>query len=315
MDIIRRYAERDARIKIISQDNAGAGAARNAGIEASSYKFLTFVDADDVIDYAMYEKMIAMQNITSVDCVCCDALVKQADGSQGELRTIYDDNRIYHREEISDMIASLVGFSTASTDGMCSLWNKLFITRIIKDNNIHVDCTRTHGEDWLFCIEYFRLCNSICFIHECLYHYIHRSTRSLVNRYRENYFEIAIRDRMYFTRLFPEFNWNSQEKINEWKQLPIRSVLYYRNQGEKNSLRDQIKKVFNLCQIYSFYDENDIEFIYCELRKALSNNDFAHFYKLMIFVTNKDRIMYLLKKAVKALWRNTNYIRRWKNGI
>lgn len=293
----------DARIKVICQDNAGAGAARNAGIEASSYKFLTFVDADDVIDCSMYAKMTEIQNATSVDCVCCDALVIQADGRQGELRTIYDDNRIYHREEISGMIASLIGFSTVSTDGMCSLCNKLFVARIIKDNNIHIDCTRTHGEDWLFCIEYFKLCKSICFIHDCLYHYIHRSAHSLVNRYRENYFEIAIKDKMYFTRLFPEFNWNSKEKINEWKQLPIRSVLYYRNQGEKEALREQIKKVFNLCQLYSFYDVDDREFIYCELGKALSNNDFVHFYMLMIFVTNKDRIVYLLKKAVKALWR------------
>ena len=131
MDILKSYAEMDARIKVICQDNAGAGAARNAGIEASSYKFLTFVDADDVIDCSMYAKMTEIQNATSVDCVCCDALVIQADGRQGELRTIYDDNRIYHREEISGMIASLIGFSTVSTDGMCSLCNKLFVARII----------------------------------------------------------------------------------------------------------------------------------------------------------------------------------------
>ncbi|MDQ2624437.1 MAG: glycosyltransferase, partial [Actinomycetota bacterium] len=41
------FAARDARVRVIHQDNAGLGAARNAGIAAASGEFLAFVDADD----------------------------------------------------------------------------------------------------------------------------------------------------------------------------------------------------------------------------------------------------------------------------
>lgn len=45
--LIERNASKDARIKIVRQANAGAGAARNAGLEHSSAEFVSFLDPDD----------------------------------------------------------------------------------------------------------------------------------------------------------------------------------------------------------------------------------------------------------------------------
>ncbi len=41
------YAERDSRISVIHQDNAGTSAARNAGIEVARGRYVTFMDNDD----------------------------------------------------------------------------------------------------------------------------------------------------------------------------------------------------------------------------------------------------------------------------
>ena len=45
--ILDEYAARDPRVKVIYQANAGAGPARNAGMDASSGEFIAFMDPDD----------------------------------------------------------------------------------------------------------------------------------------------------------------------------------------------------------------------------------------------------------------------------
>lgn len=46
-EILAKYACRDARIRVITQPNAGAGAARNTGLQNAVGDYLAFIDADD----------------------------------------------------------------------------------------------------------------------------------------------------------------------------------------------------------------------------------------------------------------------------
>ena len=49
------YAEKDSRIKVIHKEKNGLSAARNAGIDIASGKYIGFVDSDDYIALDMYE--------------------------------------------------------------------------------------------------------------------------------------------------------------------------------------------------------------------------------------------------------------------
>lgn len=65
------YASKDIRIKVIHKANAGVGAARNAGLEIATGKFLTFIDGDDQLgsDSTLEENIKVLMENTDIDIV------------------------------------------------------------------------------------------------------------------------------------------------------------------------------------------------------------------------------------------------------
>lgn len=56
--ICDEYAEKDDRITVVHQSNAGAGAAKNTGLELIDGDYFSIIDSDDYIELDMYEKMV-----------------------------------------------------------------------------------------------------------------------------------------------------------------------------------------------------------------------------------------------------------------
>lgn len=57
LDIIKAYEKKDKRIKVIDKKNGGLSDARNVGIDASTGKYIMFLDSDDFIDENMIKIM------------------------------------------------------------------------------------------------------------------------------------------------------------------------------------------------------------------------------------------------------------------
>ena len=69
--ILAEYAARDSRFQIITQANAGPGAARNAGMERAQGDFLIFLDSDDWFESDLLEEMTARALETGADVTVC----------------------------------------------------------------------------------------------------------------------------------------------------------------------------------------------------------------------------------------------------
>ena len=73
--IIKEYANKDKRIKIINQKNQGLSIARNMGIEKAKGKYICFMDSDDYIDLKTLEICYKKCEKYKLEMVCFDAFL------------------------------------------------------------------------------------------------------------------------------------------------------------------------------------------------------------------------------------------------
>lgn len=50
LNVLENYKKKDKRIIVLQQQNLGAGAARNKGLDLARGKYLSFLDADDFLN-------------------------------------------------------------------------------------------------------------------------------------------------------------------------------------------------------------------------------------------------------------------------
>ncbi len=122
LGILDHYAERDSRVTVLSQENAGAAAARNRGLEAASGEYLSFLDADDFFESTMLEDACGRGDADAADiCLYGGRLYNNRTGRYRSagwfLRTAFvPEKRPFSRQDIPDHI--LLVSSPAP-------WNKL----------------------------------------------------------------------------------------------------------------------------------------------------------------------------------------------
>lgn len=78
------YAEQDARVLFLHQENAGVSAARNRGISQAEGQYIGFVDSDDWIEPEMYARLWETACREDADVVMCDATTVYSDGRTKE---------------------------------------------------------------------------------------------------------------------------------------------------------------------------------------------------------------------------------------
>ena len=69
LDILKAYAEKEPRVIVLRQRNAGAGVARNAGVRVARGRYLDFMDPDDFLAPRMFETLLAKAERTAADIV------------------------------------------------------------------------------------------------------------------------------------------------------------------------------------------------------------------------------------------------------
>lgn len=173
-EICGELAERDSRIRLIHQENAGVVSARGRGVEASEGKYLSFVDGDDWVEPNMIEGMV--RDIGEADLISTKI---QKEARPGEWVEEYDKfpEGVYSGETglakvFETMIFDLNSGSVYNlTPGVC---NKLFLKDKLQKVYLEVPPQLTFAEDSVLLYKYLLDCHALVISHKCFYHYRYR---------------------------------------------------------------------------------------------------------------------------------------------
>ena len=169
LNIIKKFAKEDSRIKVIEQENKKQGAARNNGTKIAKGEYIGFVDSDDWVDIDYYEKMyIAAKKYDSDIALATNIRI-------GNGKTKKRVN-IEKEEFYTDL---------QSKFDVCNQWknpcptNKIYRLSMLKENNV----TWPEGcycEDKLFTVQAVYWANGVVTVPNVNYYY-YRNPKSTVN--------------------------------------------------------------------------------------------------------------------------------------
>lgn len=174
-DKIIEWTNRDSRFKIISQENAGPSAARNAGLNAASGDCIFFFDSDDLLDKDCLKTLLALYN-PSIDVVI---------GKSAEVQN-QTGNTIQILEHISetDVIFSnkdLIELSLKTPFSVVA-WNKLYCSRFLQKHKLKFKNGILH-EDELWFFEIIHLAEKVIFASKVTYYYNIGNENSITKNY------------------------------------------------------------------------------------------------------------------------------------
>ncbi|MEE8717577.1 MAG: glycosyltransferase [Coriobacteriales bacterium] len=150
LSILRAYAARDPRVRVVTQPNSGPARARNRGLELARGQYLTSMDADDYCDLDLFSHVMGAIDESARAGVTVDVAVFPEVGHDERTGT---DERLYYsmmpqyfpdrpftwRDNPDRILNSFQNW----------LHNKLFRTQFVRDNSLRLQELH-HTEDMLF---------------------------------------------------------------------------------------------------------------------------------------------------------------------
>lgn len=159
--ICDEYAAKDARVRVIHQQNSGASAARNAGLDMASGSFIGFVDADDWIEPHMYQTLYERLLASGADVAQCGYQYHKA-GEEGNVYRTGED-RIYTRGQCVEKLLT-------DHSPWWTLWSKLYRAPLFQ--GLRFSTELRVSEDAFLIFHLFLKIKHLTFVKEPLYHYI-----------------------------------------------------------------------------------------------------------------------------------------------
>lgn len=247
--ICDEYAEKDSRIKVIHQNNAGVAVARNAGIEQACGQWVCLVDGDDYVEPSL-----------------CTLLEKRLDSKYdiiffGYQHIMPKNTEIFRNSEKEKKLAEedfrklQLGIfnSRAIGDSYKNIpyltpWGKLWNREFILKNKLLYTPGVKKGQDGLFNIRAFGFAKSGLYVDDILYSY-RINADSVCHRYNpeiESYLDTLIGRYSEFLETHPDEGLIKNFSIMKLRQFMYCIILDFCHPDNKNGYKLRRKAFLEL---------------------------------------------------------------------
>lgn len=212
--VLRGWAEKDARIRVIHQENGGAFSARNAGLDAAAGEYIGFVDPDDYVDTSMYARLVETAQRHGAEVAACGyTSFSEEDG------TVMEDAG--HAPEPGfepDAKKSCFSGESVWLRMDVVVWNKVYRRSFFEENGLRMKPGFRGGEDDIFWLTALPHASRLAVIPDQLYFYRRKRAGSLSDVWdRDGWFYSMNMDRLeYVTAYWEKIGWLESAVRQGW---------------------------------------------------------------------------------------------------
>lgn len=176
------YTNKDPRVKVIHKENGGLSDARNAGIDAASGDYITFVDSDDYIAPQMIQTLLQYAIDKEADISVCNYYKVFENGEK-----LYQPKTV--QEKVMTNLEAMEDIFTASNLCEVITWNKLYAAHLFKDTEIRFPVGKIH-EDNFTTYKLFYAAEKVVYVDIPLYYYVQRNDSIMGKAFDERRLQI-----------------------------------------------------------------------------------------------------------------------------